>query len=191
MSRGIACRVPQGSVLGPTQWNALYDNLLAMMTPSSVFLVGFADDLAVVGVAHIGILIEEAVNSVLQEIGYWMDSHDLSVAQEKSANCRPKLFIKDHPISIEKSTKYFGLTMEKWRTYTFHVERVSDKATKTVVALARIMPNAEGPAYAKRRLLMSVAASTVSYVDSTWTVNAVKTAKNRRFLIQPQRQATL
>jgi len=72
----------------------------------------------------------------------------LGVMERRGENYRPNLFIKDHPISIKKSTKYLGLTMDKWRTYTPHVERVSGKAIKTVAALARIMQilkSKEGP----------------------------------------------
>lgn len=38
--------VPQGSVLGPLLWNAMYDGLLRTTMPEGVALIVFADDVA-------------------------------------------------------------------------------------------------------------------------------------------------
>lgn len=60
--------VPQGSVLGPLLWNILYDGVFEVDLPECVQLVGYADDLVVVGTHRsIGGLrdtMEEAVNRV-------------------------------------------------------------------------------------------------------------------------------
>jgi len=40
----VVCGVPQGSVLGPTLWNILYDGLLRTQLPSGVEYLAFADD---------------------------------------------------------------------------------------------------------------------------------------------------
>ncbi|KAL7287216.1 hypothetical protein TKK_0018647 [Trichogramma kaykai] len=39
---------PQRSVLGPILWNAMYNNILGLRLPSTVSIVGFADDIACV-----------------------------------------------------------------------------------------------------------------------------------------------
>ena len=46
--REITAGVAQGSLLGPDFWVASYDGLLRLNMPERAFLVGYADDVAVI-----------------------------------------------------------------------------------------------------------------------------------------------
>jgi len=48
----ISGEVPQGSVLGPLLWNAMYDGILRITMPDEARLIGFVDDVAIVEVAE-------------------------------------------------------------------------------------------------------------------------------------------
>jgi len=60
--------VSQGSILGPTMWNVMFDGLLRLDMPSDIELIAFADDVTVVGKApttqEIKDLLEESIKRI-------------------------------------------------------------------------------------------------------------------------------
>lgn len=74
-SMPVTCGVPQGSVIGPLRWNIFYDKLLCLDLPFGVQLVGFADDLAIIGTDHTTDLLEEAMNPALEIVLRWVNAN--------------------------------------------------------------------------------------------------------------------
>lgn len=48
-TRRVNIGVPQGSVLGPFLWNVMYDGIFEIDLPEKVHLIGYADDVAIIG----------------------------------------------------------------------------------------------------------------------------------------------
>jgi hypothetical protein len=135
--RAVTCGVPQGSVLGPTLWNAAYDDLLKLDLPQGVQLVGFADDLAVVGRARTGPLLEAIMNPALDAIDRWMRGRGLELAHQKSeavmltrkwSYTPPRLRVGDHYIALARELRYLGVRMDCRMTFVDHVQMAGKKA---------------------------------------------------------------
>jgi len=193
-SKNVTCGVPQGSVLRPTLWNVAYDYLLDIEISEGVQLVGFADDLAVVGVTKTSELLEKLVNLVLEKIDDWMTSRGLQLAHHKTeavmltkkwAYNPPQLSIGGIPIQLSKHLRYLGVILDSRLSFVQHAETTARKASMLAVALSRIMPNISGPCQWKRRLLSSVVESQLLYGAPIWSEAASSTAKIRTILRRP------
>ncbi|KAF0696511.1 Retrovirus-related Pol polyprotein from type-1 retrotransposable element R1 [Aphis craccivora] len=198
--RPVTCGVPQGSVLGPTLWNIAYDNLLSLAVPPGVQLVGFADDLAVVGRAATSRLLEGRINKVLVDIDNWMTRHGLELAHQKSealmltkrlAYTRPRLSIGGHAIAIKQDIRYLVVRLDTKLTFASHVRNVAEKAIKSATALSRLMPNLGGLGQWRRRLLASVVESQLLYAAPVWGNRVRASARTVTHLVRAQRLIAL
>lgn len=196
----VTCGVPQGSVLGPSLWNIFYVGVLRLPVREGVRIIAFADDVAVVAVAHNAELIEQIVNTTLEDIGGWMTSNGLRLAPEKS-ECvvltkeysyrDPRLFIQGCQVPVKRSLRYLGVQLDTRLSFIEHVGAVAAGAKKAVAALAKLMPNVGGPSQSKRSLLMSVVHSRLLYGAVIWSGWSMETQKSRNLLLQAQRGAAL
>ncbi|KAF0751881.1 Uncharacterized protein FWK35_00022542 [Aphis craccivora] len=198
--RPLTCGVPQGSVLGPALLNVAYDSLLKMETPPGVQLVGFADDLAVVGIAVTEQQLEDAINPTLTAIDDWMRSRGLELAHQKSeavvlsrrrAFVPPRLTVGGLLIPLKNEIRYLGVILDKRLTFAAHASTVAAKAARSAAALSRLMPNICGSAQWKRRLLASVVESQLLYAAPVWIPSVSEVARTRAILIRPQRTTAL
>ncbi|XP_070851501.1 uncharacterized protein [Drosophila suzukii] len=76
--------VPQGSVLGPLLWNAMYDGILRITMPEGARLIGFADDVAIVVTAKKLPDAESICNEAGKRARAWLDSKGLALAAHKT-----------------------------------------------------------------------------------------------------------
>eukprot|EP00102_Acyrthosiphon_pisum_P020599 XP_016657809.1 PREDICTED: uncharacterized protein LOC100574938 [Acyrthosiphon pisum] len=107
----------------------------------------------VVGVARTGQLLEDAVNPTLEAIDGWMSSRGLELAHHKSeavlltkrrAFVPPRLVVGGHHIELAKKLRYLGIILDQRLTFAPHVETVAERASRSAVSLARLMPNVRG-----------------------------------------------
>jgi len=196
----VTCGVPQGSVLGPTLWNLFYDGVLRLPMPDGIKLIAFADDVAVVAVAHNAELVEGIANPALSTICEWMAENGLRLAPEKSecvvltkkrAYRDPVLYVDGCPVTVKKAVRYLSVQLDTRLSFGTHAESVSSGARNAASALGRLMPNVGGPVQCKRSLLMSVVHSRLLYGVAVWADEEQKVAKYQNIILQSQRCAAL
>lgn len=185
--RSINSGVPQGSVLGPTLWNILYDGLLRMAQPEGATVIGFADDIAIVVVAKGEDSLMNVANATLQRISNWLENKELRLAPEKTEavlltkkrKMSPILFeVQGVTVAPKRAIKYLGIWLDTKLTFAEQVSQVTQKVEKTVSALSRLMPNVGGARSSKRRVLLSVGHSQMLYAAPAWH----SVTKNKRLV---------
>jgi hypothetical protein len=150
--------------------------------------------------AKTGQLLEDAVNPVLRSIDTWMRSKGLELAHHKTEAVilsrrrpfvLPRLEVGGHAIGLVKNLRYLGVRLDTRLTFKDHVQFVAKKATVSATALAKLMPNINGPEKWKRRLLASVVESKLLYVAPIWSAAVSASGRTTRGLIRPQRAIAL
>lgn len=84
IAQPISSGVPQGSVLGTTLWNTLYDGILKNRLPAGVSFLAFADDVALVAVAKDTILLGNALSETAETTRNWLLDVGMHLAIQKS-----------------------------------------------------------------------------------------------------------
>lgn len=195
----ITAGAAQGSILGPTLWNASYDDIFQLGMPEDTFLVGYADDVAAVILARSTEQAQEKLGEVMRTVKAWMDEHSLSLAMAKTelvffTRKRVQTILRaqvgDTLIDSKPAVRYLGVMLDSKINFGEHIKRTADKAAKTTAALSRLMANMGGPRPCKRRVLMSVVHSTLLYGAEVWS-GAMSVAYHRKRLLAVQRRGAL
>lgn len=169
--------VPQGSILGPVLWNLLYDDLFKIELPEGVTLIGFADDVAMTVVAKTEETLMTRANFALDYVADWMKTRHLELAPQKTEaviltrkrKMTPMQFLLNGTvIKPVPAIRYLGVWLDSKLNFGAHVNKIIEKTSKTVTALARIMPNLSGPRASKRKVLSSVVHSKILYAAPVW-----------------------
>ena len=173
----VSAGVPQGSVLGPVLWNAMYNGIFLIDKPEGVTIVGYADDIAIVAVAKQIDELRAKCEATVNNVKVWLQRKGLELAEHKtemvllSSRKRVEnitIRVGDHLISSQPEIKYLGILIDHRLSFRPHLLMAGQKALRVSSAIARILPNTGGPRLAARQLLASVSTSTMMYGDPIW-----------------------
>lgn len=134
----ITSGVPQGSVLGPTLWNILYDGLLREELPDGVEFLAYADDLALIGKSIYTFELERMLSTGAQIVKTWLAQNGLELAVEKyeainltNTRVHNEFSMKIGETCIEgaKSIKYLGMYLNSKLSFTEHAKHIAVSGT--------------------------------------------------------------
>lgn len=194
----LSCGVPQGSVLGPTLWNILYDGLLRVRLNADVSFLAFADDVAINAKAKEAYTLEIMLSDVAERTRAWLTSVGLVLAIEKSetiiftSKCNHnEMLITIDGIRIGASSpiKYLGVLLDFKLNFTKHVRATATKADRAVQKIGRILSNINAATLWKRRLLGNVPQSLLLYWAPVWADRISSTGK--KIMLKVQRRTAL
>jgi len=173
----LSSGVPQGSVLGPTLWNILYDGLLNESLPGGTKYLAFADDVSILaraeGTCQLQTMLEEAAETTIA----WLQTSGLNLAVHKSeavviTNRRHHnelvIEMSGSHITTRQNLKYQDIQLDQKLCFTEHARLTAVKANRAVQNLSRILPNMSAIKQAKRNLLSSVVHSLLLYGAPVW-----------------------
>lgn len=194
-SRGV----PQGSIMGPTLWNVLYDDVLKTPLPRDTTAIGYADDTAILVESKTAEDLKNKANQALKQITDAIKAHDLEIAAQKTEAIllyggrklkTVQVQVADATITSKEHLRYLGVTLGRNWNFGQHIRTATEKSITVANTLARIMPNTRGPAEGRRRLLRSVVISITLYAAVIWK-SALKYEINRITLQKSSRTACL
>lgn len=126
----------------------------------------------------------------LDQIKDWLEEKELDLAtvkteimpmNKKHIQENFKIRIGPDLVQPKKSIKYLGVFLDRTNRFHEHIKFVTNKAIKTVSALAKIMPNTLNLRQGNKTLYYRISESIVLYAAPTWADKS-GTAPNRKLL---------
>lgn len=102
----------------------------------------------------------------------------------------PRFFLEGALLQLKEHVRYLGVKLCKKLSFGKHFQCATEKTTKTVSSLSRLMPNVGGPGQKKRQLLMSIAQSQLLYAAPIWA-SALVFDKNVKEILKTQRKMAI
>lgn len=173
----VTCGVPQGSVLGPTLWNILYDGLLREKLQLGARYLAFADDLAIIARGSDTMQLERILTPSIERTTSWLHETGLEIAAHKTEaiviskarlHNELNLIVQGVNISAGKDLKYLGVQLDGKLSFTAHAIKTAEKANAAVQKISRILPNVSAAKQGKRTLMSNMVHLLLLYGAPVW-----------------------
>ena len=189
---------PQGGILSPFLWNLVVDDLLKFSAKEIPgYLQAFADDLVTLAEGSDTGVIWQRTQKTINTIEKWCDTKGLNISALKTKivmftwnrnwTMRP-ISVGGNTITLSKTVKFLGVTLDNKLNYNTHIDNVTQKATAALMQCKR----AVGPMWGLspktcKWIYTTVVRPILSYSATVW----VRTLDNKNNLKKLERVQAL
>ena len=189
---------PQGGILSPFLWNLVVDDLLKFSAKEIPgYLQAFADDLVTLAEGSDTGVIWQRTQKTINTIEKWCDTKGLKISALKTKivmftwnrnwTMRP-ISVGGNTITLSKTVKFLGVTLDNKLNYNTHIDNVTQKATAALMQCKR----AVGPMWGLspktcKWIYTTVVRPILSYSATIW----VRTLDNKNNLKKLERVQAL
>lgn len=170
---GIACGVPQGSVLGPKLFNLYINDIFN--ASQDLKLILFADDTSIFYSSESYNELISVVNRELKVIKKWMDINKLSLNIEKTKaitfrnvkrNEDLQITIDDVQIEKVSEIKFLGIKIDNKLSWKPHIRYIKSKISRCLSVINKAKPYLD--VNSLRTLYCSLVLPYLSYCAEVW-----------------------
>jgi hypothetical protein len=201
IKRATSMGCPQGSVLGPSFWNVLFDDLLRLPLPEGCTVVAYADDALLLISGNSRRELEWKGHSAINTITNWGMRNRLTFSPHKTMGLmmkrgldrgrNPVIRMGGESIRFHDTVKYLGVTLDRTGSFLAHAKEISRKANNLFMKVRRLSKASWGlSSKAVRQIYRGIYVAQLTYAAGVWHHRA-GTGNVQRTLLSGQRPPLL
>jgi ribonuclease HI len=177
---------PQGSVLGPTLWLVMAQNILSNFKDDHASLIAFADDFLIITSGEHRRIIEKRSQVALNQFVLLASQNHLSLSADKTFHTtfnRSRAVLKRFPsitlnnkfIPHNKTLKYLGLTLQHNLRWHAHIKALKTKIQVQQFSLNRVSGRLWGvPGHMLKTWYLTTTERTFAFASAVWAADLNK-----------------
>lgn len=173
---------PQGSLVGPSMWNIVFDGLLRKLEETGYVVAAYADDGAILVEGNTRKILQERGQTAINIVDNWCTAHKMELSTDKTVMMMlkgaldmvrpPKVLLKGKQVKMVQEFQYLGITLASGITGVKigkHIEKISIKSKNLFNGIRRIAKKEWGLGFRALRIVYNgLFVAIVTYGIAAW-----------------------